>query len=192
MGPAPGAHHGRALGFGVLVDRGPVDVQLPGDCPNGEAPKLSLLHGLPPNPLSRRGFPAWRCRRLANSAVAVQCGAGGLDDAEGCQALLGVVAHAVDSTVKAGAISERTIGSAGCSLDTVGVGVFSGVPASGGAVGVAVTAGTAPSGVPSRAGVGNDVSVAATEGVASSVGGACVGFTASPSEVGVGVEIPPQ
>ena len=34
----------------------------------------------------------------------------GLDDAEGCQALLGVVAHAVDPTVKAGAISERTIG----------------------------------------------------------------------------------
>ena len=38
--------------------------KLPGDCPNGEAPKLSLLHGLPPDPLSRRGFPAWRCRRL--------------------------------------------------------------------------------------------------------------------------------
>ena len=32
-----------------------MDAQLPGDCPNGEAPKLSLLHGLPPNPLSRRG-----------------------------------------------------------------------------------------------------------------------------------------
>ena len=32
------------------------------------------------------------------------------DDAEGCQALLGVVAHAVDRTAKAGAISERTIG----------------------------------------------------------------------------------
>ena len=109
-GPAPGAHHGRALGFGVLADRVPVDAQLPGDCPNGEAPKLSLLHGLPPNPLSRRGFPAWRCRRLANSAAAVQCGAVGLDGVEGCQALLGVAAHAVDPTVKAGAISERTIG----------------------------------------------------------------------------------
>ena len=69
-----------------------------------------LLHGLPPNPLSRRGFPAWRCRRLANSAAAVQCGAVGLDGVEGCQALLGVAAHAVDPTVKAGAISERTIG----------------------------------------------------------------------------------
>ena len=93
-----------------LADRVPVDAQLPGDCPNGEAPKLSLLHGLPPNPLSRRGFPAWRCRRLANSAAAVQCGAVGLDGVEGCQALLGVAAHAVDPTLKAGAISERTIG----------------------------------------------------------------------------------
>ena len=109
-GTCPGAHHGRALGFGVLADRVPVDAQLPGDCPNGEAPKLSLLHGLPPDPLSRRGFPAWRCRRLAKSAAAVQCGAVGLDDVEGCQALLEVAAHAVDSTVKAGAISERTIG----------------------------------------------------------------------------------
>ena len=87
-----------------------MDAQLPGDCPNGEAPKLSLLHGLPPDPLSRRGFPAWRCRRLANSAAAVQCGAVGLDGVEGCQALLGVAAHAVDPTLKAGAISERTIG----------------------------------------------------------------------------------
>ena len=72
--------------------------------------KVSLLHGLPPNPLSRRGFPAWRCGGLANSAAAVQCGAVGLDDAEGCRALLGVAAHAVDPTLKAGAISERTIG----------------------------------------------------------------------------------
>ena len=87
-----------------------MDAQLPGDCPNGEAPKLSLLHGLPPNPLSRRGFPAWRCRRLANSAAAVQCGAVGLDGVEGCQALPGVAAHAVGPTVKAGAISKRTIG----------------------------------------------------------------------------------
>ena len=87
-----------------------MDAQLPGDCPNGEAPKLSLLHGLPPDPLSLRGFPAWRCRRLANSAAAVQCGAVGLDGVEGCQALLGVAAHAVDPTLKAGAISERTIG----------------------------------------------------------------------------------
>ena len=87
-----------------------MDAQLPGDCPKGEAPKLGLLHGLPPNPLSRRGFLAWRCRRLANSAVAVPCGAVGLDEAEGCQALLGVVAHPVDPTVQAGAISERTIG----------------------------------------------------------------------------------
>ena len=109
-GTCPWCGHGRARGFGVLADRVPVDAQLPGDCPNGEAPKLSLLHGLPPNPLSRRGFPAWRCRRLANSAVAGQCGAVGLDDAEGCQALLGVVAHPVDPTVKVGAISERTIG----------------------------------------------------------------------------------
>ena len=76
----------------------------------GEAPKLSLLHGLPPDPLSRRGFPAWRCRRLANSAAAVQCGAAGLDGVEVCQALLGVVAHAVDPAVNAAAISERTIG----------------------------------------------------------------------------------
>ena len=73
------------------------------------APKVSLLHGLPPNPLSRRGCPAWRCRRLANSAAAVQCGAVGLDGVEGCQALLGVAAHAVDPALKAGAISERTI-----------------------------------------------------------------------------------
>ena len=42
--------------------------------------------------------------------AAVQCGAVGLDGVEGCQALLGVAAHAVDPTLKAGAISERTIG----------------------------------------------------------------------------------
>ena len=73
--------------------------------------KVSLLHGLPPNPLSRRGFPAWRCGGLANSAAAVQCGAVGLDDAEGCRALLGVAAHAATGSCYAFAgITER----AGC------------------------------------------------------------------------------
>ena len=49
-----------------------MDAQLPGDGPNGEGTKFSLLRPIPLDPLSRCGFPAWRCRRLANSAVAVQ------------------------------------------------------------------------------------------------------------------------
>ena len=67
----PIALDGRTHSFHVLLCRGTMDAQFPGDLSNRQSPALGLLNSVPPCRLKWSGLPALHCRCLADSDSAV-------------------------------------------------------------------------------------------------------------------------